>query len=408
MIKSSLNAPVGEEPKHVYRLPPCPAYDIEGMESWLSDMAANGLLLSADGFFAGFAIFERSEPRAVRYRLEAAPKNVSMWADGGCAPDDEAVGLNEAYGWRYVASRGQFYIYRAETADARELNTDPRVQALALDMVRRRERGNLISSFAWMLVYPAAMLRGKLLLTALDGGTGMFLTAAALILWAFFASVSRVVHLRRLRTKLSAGEAISHSKKWRTTAWRYRAGGLLFLACIIAWTGLLLHNWSEDTMRVNERPLAGYTAPLPFATIADLMPGGQLSLDNTGYGNTVELDSDWLAPTIIALRQNATVKLPDGRSLSGGLYVDYYETAAPWLAREIAREYLSADKKSSHYRELQLPELDVDYAVAYDAILPTLIVQEGGRAMRVTFYQTSGDYEVPFDVWVRIFAESIK
>ena len=69
MIKSSLNAPVGEEPKHVYRLPPCPAYDIEGMESWLSDMAANGLLLSADGFFAGFAIFEKSEPRAVRYRL---------------------------------------------------------------------------------------------------------------------------------------------------------------------------------------------------------------------------------------------------------------------------------------------------------------------------------------------------
>ena len=29
--------------KHTFRLPPCPAYDIEGMESWLSDLAMEGL-----------------------------------------------------------------------------------------------------------------------------------------------------------------------------------------------------------------------------------------------------------------------------------------------------------------------------------------------------------------------------
>ena len=45
------------EPKHVWRLPPCPAYDVEGMESWLTDQEARGLRLSRDGFFAGFAIY---------------------------------------------------------------------------------------------------------------------------------------------------------------------------------------------------------------------------------------------------------------------------------------------------------------------------------------------------------------
>ena len=31
------------------RLCPCPPYDVEGMESWLSDLAARGLLLEEDG-----------------------------------------------------------------------------------------------------------------------------------------------------------------------------------------------------------------------------------------------------------------------------------------------------------------------------------------------------------------------
>ena len=39
------------ETKYRYRIPPCPAYDIPGMESWLEDLAAKGLHLSKDGFF---------------------------------------------------------------------------------------------------------------------------------------------------------------------------------------------------------------------------------------------------------------------------------------------------------------------------------------------------------------------
>lgn len=56
-----------------YRLPPCPAYDIEGMESWLADQARDGWFLSRDGFLFGVAAFETREPATVRYRLAAAP-----------------------------------------------------------------------------------------------------------------------------------------------------------------------------------------------------------------------------------------------------------------------------------------------------------------------------------------------
>ena len=57
----------------VWRFPPCPAYDVEATESWLQSMAAQGLHLSEDGFFAGFACFDRGKPKQTRYRLEAAP-----------------------------------------------------------------------------------------------------------------------------------------------------------------------------------------------------------------------------------------------------------------------------------------------------------------------------------------------
>ena len=38
-----------EKPKYVLRLPPCPDYDVEGTECWLTDLAREGLLLKKDG-----------------------------------------------------------------------------------------------------------------------------------------------------------------------------------------------------------------------------------------------------------------------------------------------------------------------------------------------------------------------
>ena len=37
-----------------YRRPPYPYYDIEGIESWLEDLADEGLLLDKDGYVFGY------------------------------------------------------------------------------------------------------------------------------------------------------------------------------------------------------------------------------------------------------------------------------------------------------------------------------------------------------------------
>lgn len=53
-----------KEARRSYRLPPCPEYDIEGMESWLSDMAADGPGISAVTVFLQVLLFSKKESRA--------------------------------------------------------------------------------------------------------------------------------------------------------------------------------------------------------------------------------------------------------------------------------------------------------------------------------------------------------
>lgn len=399
---------IAREPKHIYRLPPCPAYDIEGMESWLSDMAGKGYKLDKDGFFLGFAAFEKAEPRSIQYRLEPARENTDIWADNNGEPSDEAKDLNASCGWQYVALRGRFHIYCSDRADTLELNTDPRVQALAFDLVRKRERGNMITGIIWLMVFPFILLRGSLLLLTVNTGTWFVLWSALLDIWAILRSASKVIHLRKLRRKLMFGEMPDHEKNWRPRASRYRISGIAFLLLLMLWTAFLLKGWSDDMMDKGRQPLENYSGEFPFATMADLAPDGVYHPEDLPFSNIVEYRSDWLAPSVIKLRENASVNMGNNKYLSGGLYIDYYGTKAPWLAREIARELLVEGKHSKNYKAYDLQDIGADYAAAYLDYFPVVIVQQGKAVIRVTFYQTSKTYTKPLEEWAQVIADSIK
>ena len=192
--------------KTAYRLPPCPPYDVEATESWLTDMAGRGLHLASDGIFAGVAMFERGERRQVQYRLEAAMKDTSMFADNMGAPDAEEIAINERYGWEYVAIRGQFHVYRSmDRAGSdmdgrvrmRERNTDPAVQALAIKEVQKRQRDSLFNIFFWALIYPLLYrLDDGYLLMVIYLGTGFSLWGGLLTLWLVGSSLAEYLHLR--------------------------------------------------------------------------------------------------------------------------------------------------------------------------------------------------------------------
>ncbi len=400
-----------QEPRYAYRLPPCPAYDVEGIESWLSAMAGKGLVLGKDGYFAGFGIFEKTTPRALRYRLEASPKKIGALSDSAF-PTEEAEELYAAYGWRYVGPWGQFFVYCADSPEARELNTDPEVQALALSVVRKRERAGLFDTCFWLLIYPALYFRGGIVRPLLTAPTPLAILTFILAVWILVRSIARVVHLHRLGKRLAGGQSLNHEKDWQKRSLRYRAGRLLFPALILVWCGFLLSAWSDDIQDTHKIPLSEYQGDIPFATVADFFPEGETTLSDNGYSNSIKERANLFFPRMLDYRENSLIALPDGSAASGALDVEYIEAISPALAREIARECVSQARRQKRYEARSLPPFEnMDYAAGYTEYFPTVVLQKGTRVLIATYYgySHSGFSDgVPYETWTAVLAGSME
>lgn len=401
--------------RQIHRLPPCPAYDVEGMESWLSDQAAKGWFLTKDGFFAGVATLEQGTPRPAKYRLEAAQKSTSLWAEDGGDPDPEQIELSERYSWEYLGKRGDFYIYRSFDPTARELNTDPQVQAMALNAVKKRQRGTVFHLAVWAVIYPLLLCRGSILLTMIHIRTWLFLLAAFFVCWLVAEEVLALVSLRRLQKKLKEGGCLQRHKDWHRNAAFYHGRRAVKLGLAIVLLCIGLNAWSDSVLNTNKIPLDDYTGTLPFAVMRDFAAEEPISYCSTMVGldlgfNTVEEWSDWLAPRCIDYNEQARICLPDGSVLDGGYYVDYYETNSPAIAKLLAQEIYRIDRRNSGFEPTDPPALDAGYDLLYaytdELHFPTVVIQTENRVVRASFYQTS-DSTIPLDRWAGAVANSL-
>lgn len=366
---------------------PCPTYDLEAMESWLTELAAEGWFLAEDGLCFAWAVFLRGAPQPVKYRLTASLQPAGFGSDGWLGPEQEARALHAAWGWEYVAKGGNFYVYRAWDKDAREPDTEPQTQELVLRAVHQRENRALFSCVFWGLLYPLFLMRTDPLLTVLEAGLWPVVIGLGVVLWFFCFYLVRSLHYRRLRKRLQAGQGLDHQKPWRDQARRHHVhrgitGGLL-AALVLSLLPL-----------VREAPMPA--APLPFPTVAQLCAG-------TGWDpQEVETRGSqrggaFLAPAALHWQETAQVVSPAGPSALVTLVVDYYHIASPRLAEEAAGELLRRDQRAmqkadASARPLSLPPLPVDWAVGYhnDLGLPTVILRQEGRVLRAVLLLGEG------------------
>ena len=404
-------------PARRYALPPCPSYDVAGMEAWLTSQAAKGWFLRPGGIAAGVFSFEKREPVAVKYRLSAALQGTSLWSDNMGDPSPDEVELSEKYNWEYLGKRGQFYIWRSFDEDSRELHTDPAVQAQALRVVKKRMGGTLGYWIVWA-VYLALFLRRGVLYTVLHLGTPLCLLAAILLGWMFWDCIASRRALSHLQKSLLAGNSPSQTPVRRGEALRYhgkRVTKILLAVCLV---GILLSRWNATMLHEDLIPVGDYAGKVPFATLADFAGGEVARYEETMAGlsptfNMVGERSDWLMPRYLSYNEHARLTLTDGRVFDGGYYVDYYEMAGPGMARELERELLRQDRHVPAYQPLELPEsvaqsLPTDYASVYLVYFPTVLLRQGNLVLRAQFYQL-GEYEEIMEVadWVEILAASL-
>lgn len=394
------------EPKYAYRLPPCPAYDIEGIESWLEDLAREGLILEKERRFFGFFTFTRTTPQAVRYRMEAAVKSQGILDPDPGQPRDEAVDISQDLGWEYVVNYNDFFIYRCADPGVPELHTDPEVQSLALGALKKRLRVTLLTEILFLalcfLLGRTGFLRYPLGM-AVAMGTPIMLAVYAFSLWNLAAPLVYIRRLRKVQRKLLAGQPLDRKKNWRSHAWRSRILGLvptvLGIAVILASFGSSLRSMA------NAVKLADYDQDPPFVTLQDLSPEGAYDL-LWPENSTVEKWSDWLFPVNYSWYENAAVEMPDGSKLSGSLDVSWHEARTPELAQALAKELIRYAQSGKYFEDVKIlsegPVSVRAYNGYYGLNTVLLVYQNTVVEAQVLFQDTSTR-----ELWIELMTERL-
>lgn len=398
--------------QYVYRHPPYPYYDIEGIESWLEDLLRDGLWLDKDGFVFGMMQFRPGTPKKLKYRLEPIEKQTFLYLGQPTPPSEKALALYEEFGWEYLGAFYDFYIYRSMDENAVELNTDPTLQAQALRHVRRRCGYFLAFGIVLPLIALALLLNAAPLLNVIQYG---WKRTAWLLLFTAVIPVYYLVpylHTIRLQKKLERGEPLTRSKDWRRGQILRRL--LISLPFFLHLTTVYFNTYSSSAVYQNFVDPATYSAPLPFVSLAEI------SEDRTyeNYGETqLSVWSTVITPANIYWEQSGVLANPEEEEWIGELEVYYHEASNEWLARELVQEY--ADKQKRYSKQLNAPGLaytneyyrpedyGFDELLVYDSLYDTiLIIRNGNRVIKASCgLHTWGEMQPLFEYWLNKMAE---
>lgn len=321
---------------YAYRIPPCSRYDIAGMESWLEDMAAQGLFLDKDGLFLGIATFLRGEPERLRFRLEATDTTGGILSPQH-DPDEDAIALYRQMGWHYRGRWGQFHIYASDDPHAPEPHTDPKVHAMTIHALTRFQRSRLLG----FVLYSAMMyvLYGSMLFSATAiWGVGLTATAISFLLASPAQELINLVKMSRLKKRLKKGIPMEHRTDYKKHAPRVHAGrAALWIAGIIL-TVSLFRFWSVSITEENRITLSDWSEPLPFLTAQEVFPQGQVHSNDLFQSNGLTHWSNWIAKDHYDYTHWCDVELPGGETVDCSMKVLYFDTRFDWFALGLARE----------------------------------------------------------------------
>lgn len=398
------------EERTVRRIPPCSGCDPEGLASWLTDMAKEGLYLQTDGIGSRSWHFSKGVPRSVPYRLLPGREKPTLGAALNRRLAEPDQGTRDGYaaqGWEYVASQQHFHIYRgAEDYDG-GLRMEPRVEPEAVAWAAQWEWRDVLFWVPMMVVGMPVVFYGverpEIPLLFFDQyffALAIFWVAA--LAFAGYRAV-RCLRLKRLRRRLEEGSRPDWQKDWKRGAFFHRTAGVLALVLVIAWSiGSL---FLPSPGGADDYSLADYPGEPPFLTLAEMDPGGAVEHHDGG----VSQDASLLLPVQILWEETGFVDLQDGKGTRmTSLYLEYYEARTPALAKEMVRELQGAEAR---YRPEGLsgepvacPDLGVDFACCYPGKEVLLLRQD---AVVIRMWMERNGSRVPVEALAAPMAEAL-
>ena len=398
-----------KDTKSVHRIIPCPDYDVTGVESWLSYMAEQGYILRDGGVFRGIAAFDRCEPEKVRYRLQPAQKGFVIYDNDG--PSDDEVELNGAFGWKYVPKYGVFHIYRADDIDAREMDTDPEVQAMAMNSLHRSQRFNIIWMSIWIIVYLAIVFTSQPFLSMVNRGSLISIALVLCVIIFIVTGLVKAVSLYRLRRKILDGEDLGSGTNWKKGARIYTVKVVIGVIAYVAMTVLGCMFILSDGADRNQMSISEYQGEVPFRTITDLALCDDIEkVDNVDDDeNTISEWSDILWPENYKIYEYGDIVYTDGNTYYGGLVITYHEAKNEWLADKLYQAYMQRAKHQPDYEKIDVKIAGLDDVDAYWDGSESVIMRKDEKLIVASFYMSGGNRrDDDLSEWAGCIAESLE
>lgn len=390
----------------IHRTCPCFANDIEGIQTWLEDMAKEGLFPQPDSRFLSVFSFRKGAPQTLRYRMEAVEARGLWSASDG--PDWEMRQTFAQMGWEYVDDFGHYHIYRSADPQAPELNTDPALQAITLNTLKKEQQSAVVYAVLYPLLYSfvssSAISPFRMLVTA---GPWLVGAIVGFLLWAFLSSALTVIRLGKYQKRLKAGESLTQRKDWRKTShlakWLRLIPGTTVLMLLVS-LGILLNTTSA------RRPLDTAPENLPFVTLEEIFPEADI-LHESSFGDyNTYVSYDTAFSSNYEWDEYGYVTLPDGTYFCIAR-LEFHDTAAPWLAKLTARDHCRYEKRrynGKRFEEEVPPETAFDTLYLFRSYgILHIIGQEGKQVFHATVQFDDPNDEPCWELWLRAMEEKL-
>ena len=399
------------------KLLPAEPYEIDALESWFSDLSAEGLHVQKAN--ALYATFTEGEKKRLLFRME--PKQAGALSTLDKIKAEERHAQHKEKGWSFVCKLDQFYVYAAEEGTADYFATPEEEGAYYPDSLKGNKFFNFIHIENLLIVVLIAayifVLHRQTTYDWVEGFANPFCNLPVL----FFAILAgrRSRGFVKLQRSLAAGEPHHQPTDWQTARlrWKHR----FHYVCVIGMITFLLLPFLPNVFSFSDRPIAEVKQPLPMISLAELENDPNFyavdSYDQRDDGpeiewwereaNLVSSYPTFGSPVDLAYNQAGRIsdKTDDtGRPYESVLWVEY-RRLAPFLSpKEYIKEYLG--KAYEAYEATPLEDTPFDYALLAKGKNHTkLYLVSGQTLLELRYYYGDADLTAHYDLYEKALKE---
>lgn len=373
--------------KIVKRLALDDSFAIGRNESWLSDMAQEGLHLRRYGRL--FVYFEKGAPQDTKYRIDIFHEQ----------PSPEQLAVYRDCGWDYVARNGLFYTFCADgKADTTELHTDPVEQSYTMEKLNKRHKINLVIVSIAIVLFLSMILsiyvfNDEPFLYMINGQFVQQMLVVMVELYVFYSVIRNYLAISALKKSLAQGRPINHQADYK----RARRVNTI-LASIFIPMALCTIFIPLAEMSMKERYTLPTTAnPLPVVRLADIEQNPKLlreeHINDKGidFANQVRYQWSFLAPIQYDIGECGIIAdemwHDHSGSYSPSITTRFYKLTFAGMADDLINDLITRYVYSDNIKvsEVSFSGLDKLY-IAKDDIRKHIFASLDNKVIFITYY----------------------